>query len=352
VPDNQLLEARDVVVAYPVPRSAREVLTRRPRAMVRAVDGITFGVRRGEMLALVGESGSGKTSTANALIGLTHIESGSVLIDGQQVASLRGADLRAMRRKVQVVFQDPYDALDSRFRVRDTLYEPLSIHEKATTAGERETRARDVLEMVGLTPADRYLSRYPHELSGGQRQRVAIAASLMLRPSLLIADEPVSMLDASVRSGVMAVLGSLCSRGIGVLLITHDLATAAHCADRIAVMYLGRIVETGTARDVITSPQHPYTQALLSVVLTRERGHAEPLAVLEGEVPDAARIPGGCRFHPRCPIAQPACSVTDPPARGPGGSGDADSPASHRAACLRAWETPATSQATKSAQRD
>jgi oligopeptide/dipeptide ABC transporter ATP-binding protein len=223
-----------------------------------------------------------------------------------------------------MVYQDPYESLDPRLRVRQAVEEPLAIH-RIGTRREREERVRDALARVELSPPDLYLDRYPHELSGGQRQRVAIAAALVLEPALLVADEPVSMLDVSVRAGVLALLDSLKRSGLAILMITHDLSTAARFADRIAVMYLGRIVEEGPAAQVVRSPQHPYTKALLSVVPRRDPRERHTGQVLRGETPDAVRIPSGCRFHPRCPLAFERCPVEEPalaPAAG------------HRAACL------------------
>jgi peptide/nickel transport system ATP-binding protein len=229
---------------------------------------------------------------------------------------------------MQMIYQDPYESLDPRFRVRHTIEEPMLVHK---IAGDREAKIEEALERAGLTPPDLYIERYAHELSGGQRQRVAIAASLVLEPGLLVADEPVSMLDVSVRAGILKLLDGLRESGLGILMITHDLSTAAHFADRIAVMYLGRIVEEGLAHDVVHNPQHPYTKALLTVVPPRDpRDRKEP-QILKGETPDAARIPIGCRFHPRCPVATDACKDTDPQLRVPEGS-----EAEHRAACILA----------------
>jgi peptide/nickel transport system ATP-binding protein len=230
-----------------------------------------------------------------------------------------------------MIYQDPYESLDPRFRVRRTIEEPLLIHGIKGTQEERRGRILAALERAGLTPPELYVDRYAHELSGGQRQRVAIAASLVLDPKLLIADEPVSMLDVSVRAGVLSLLDSLRKSGLGVLMITHDLSTAAHFADRIAVMYLGRIVEEGPAKEVVREPQHPYTKALLSVVPKRDPRDQTVPQILTGETPDAVRIPPGCRFHPRCPVAEDRCRSTDPELRRPV-SGEGSE--THRAGCL------------------
>ena len=281
------------------------------------------------MVALVGESGCGKTTTAQAILRLVRAESGSVRFDGTEVTSLSSSRLRGLRRRMQIIYQDPYESLDPRFRVSTTVAEPLVIH-GIGSRGERKSAVADALERVGLAPAELFADRFPHELSGGQRQRVAIAASLVLQPELLVADEPVSMLDVSVRAGILAILDELRDRGLGVLMITHDLSTAARFADRICVMYLGRIVEEGTARDVVERPRHPYTKALLSVVPRRDPRRKVEAQVLRGETPNPIEVPLGCRFHPRCPIAVEACRSTDPELRGSAGA------SGHRAACILA----------------
>jgi peptide/nickel transport system ATP-binding protein len=230
-----------------------------------------------------------------------------------------------------MIYQDPYESLDPRFRVRESVEEPMLVHGIGGSRAEREAQAVDALERVGLSPARMYLDRFPHELSGGQRQRVAIAAALVLGPGLLLADEPVSMLDVSVRAGVLALLDTLRRDGdMGILMITHDLSTAARFADRIAVMYLGRIVEHGPSAEVVRNPQHPYTKALLSVVPKRDPRERVTPQILTGETPNPINVPAGCRFHPRCPIAQERCRLEDPQLRLPAA---ATSPA-HQAACL------------------
>ena len=325
-----LLEVEGLVARYPVSRGLVGAVQRRPKLSVHAVDGVSFALDRGEMLALVGESGCGKTSTAQSVLRMIDIEGGSIRFDGQDITSLSTRDLRPLRRRMQVVFQDPYESLDPRFRVGATIEEPLEVHGIGSSS-ERKAEVHQALELAGLAPAELYVDRYPHELSGGQRQRVAIAASLVLHPELLVADEPVSMLDVSVRAGILSILDELRDSGLAILMITHDLSTAAHYADRIAVMYLGRIVEEGPAREVVENPQHPYTRALLSVVPKRdprERGRPQ---ILRGETPNSIHIPQGCRFHPRCPMAIPECKDVDPELRRPAASTDPG----HLAACIR-----------------
>jgi oligopeptide/dipeptide ABC transporter ATP-binding protein len=321
-----LLSVDGLVVQFPVPRGIVGTVARQTRRSVVAVDGVSFTVRRGELLALVGESGCGKTTTAQSVMRLVDASAGTIEFGGRDITRLGARELRPLRRRMQIIYQDPYESLDPRLTVSRAVEEPLVIHRIGGRA-EREQRVRDALARVELTPPELFLDRYPHELSGGQRQRVAIAASLVLEPELLVADEPVSMLDVSVRAGVLNLLDRLRHAALGILMITHDLSTAARYADRIAVMYLGRIVEIGAAADVIGNPQHPYTRALLSVVPRRDPRQRTRAQILEGEAPDAARIPTGCRFHPRCPAAIDECRSHDPEFRaGPG--------AGHEAACI------------------
>jgi oligopeptide/dipeptide ABC transporter ATP-binding protein len=327
-----LLDVRDLVVRYPEPRGLAGTALQRPQRFVHAVSGVSFTVRRGEMVALVGESGCGKTTTAQALLRLVHSDAGTVRFDGIDVGAVSHRELRRLRRRMQLIYQDPYESLDPRFRVRTTVEEPLAVH-RIGSKRERREAVEQALERAGLSPASLFVDRFPHELSGGQRQRVAIAASLVLDPDLLVADEPVSMLDVSVRAGILSILDDLRQRGLAVLMITHDLSTAARFADRICVMYLGRIVEEGPARQVIESPRHPYTKALLSVVPRRDPRRRVTAQILRGETPNPVDVPTGCRFHPRCPVVTDECRVTDPELRGPASADGAP----HRAACLLAW---------------
>jgi len=285
-----LLSASNVHVTYP-PR-------RRCGRSARAVDGVDLEIARGEIVALVGESGCGKTTLARAILGLQKISAGSIVFDGKPVSG-KHPDMQAYRRRAQIIFQDPTASLNPRQSVYEIVAEGLRIHGLSDNEHEVVTSA---LEHCGLHPADRYLLKYPHELSGGQRQRVVIAGAMVLEPEFLVADEPVSSLDASVRGEILALLQTLAREGdMAVLVVTHDLGLAWNIADRIAVMYLGRIVEIGTTEELVAQPKHPYTQALLSVVL-EHLGMAQQILV--GEMPDPTAISTGCRFHQRCPLMQ------------------------------------------------
>lgn len=287
----------------------------RPREkFVHAVDGVSFVLGRGEVLALVGESGCGKSTLALTLMGLEKPTEGTITFEGENATGLTGGDLKTLRQHIQMIFQDPYESLNPMMTIGEIVTEPLSVHGLAKDRGEREGRVQGALEDAGLKPAEAFLHRYPHELSGGQRQRVVIASALVLEPAVLLADEPVSMLDVSIRAEILNVLVELRQRrNISILFITHDLSTAAYFADRIAVMYLGRIVEIGPTEEVLENPRHPYTQALLSVVPVPNPRLRREHIILQGETPNPIDLPAGCRFHPRCPVAEARCREVDPP---------------------------------------
>jgi oligopeptide/dipeptide ABC transporter ATP-binding protein len=281
-----LLDLRDIEVRF----------AGRHGAVARAVDGVSLSVRSGEVLALVGESGCGKTTLARTILGLERPGAGEVRFRGEPVRYDGGA-LRRYRREVQMVFQDPTGALNARQTVYEAVAEGLRIQK---VEGDEEQLVAAALARSGLRPPERFFGLYPYEISGGQRQRVVIAGAMVLEPELLVADEPVSSLDASVRGEILQLmLGLVRDTGVAILVVTHDLGLAWNIADRVAVMYLGRIVEEGTTEELLSSPRHPYTRALLSVV--PEAGHREA-QILAGEAPDPTRIPPGCRFHPRCPV--------------------------------------------------
>jgi peptide/nickel transport system ATP-binding protein len=330
--DTQLLEVEGLVTRYAVPRGLLGTIRRREQLHVHAVEGVNFSVGPGEMLALVGESGCGKTTTAQTVMRMVDADEGRISFRGQDISQLSHKQLRPLRREMQIIYQDPYESLDPRYTVRDTVAEPLLIHSMGGSAAERDALVVQALVQAGLQPPELYLERFPHELSGGQRQRVAIAAAMVLKPKLLLADEPVSMLDVSVRAGILRLLDDLRREGLAIVMITHDLSTAAHFADRIAVMYLGRIVEEGPAKEVVRTPLHPYTKALISVVPKRDPRDATVPQILTGETPNPIHIPPGCRFHPRCPIAEERCKTVDPELRTP----DAATTPQHRAACILA----------------
>jgi oligopeptide/dipeptide ABC transporter ATP-binding protein len=282
------------------------------KSPVRAVDGVSFDIARGEILALVGESGCGKSTIAQAIMRLVTPTSGQILSSGVDLAKHRGRRLAGARKSFQMIFQDPFGSLDPRQTVFETVVEPLIIHGVGADAEDRRARVYEALDFAHLRPQDRLADRYPLELSGGQRHRVAIASAVVLRPDLVVADEPVSMLDVSARAGILSLMVDLRDQlDISYLFITHDLSVAWVIADRIAVVYLGRIIEIGPSTQVVDSPAHPYTRALLDV--TTEEEHV----VLEGETPSASAIPTGCRFHPRCPLyrelGEPEqCRTSDP----------------------------------------
>ncbi len=314
-----ILTVRDLHKHFEVRQSLGDWLRRKPAKVIRAVDGVSFTLERGEVLALVGESGCGKTTIARTLIGLETPTRGEILFHDQHVGKAPGSStasfisLKQLRQRAQIIFQDPYESLNPRATIFDTVVEPLEVHGLAKDPSERTARVRRALEDAGLRPAEDYFLRYPHELSGGQRQRVVIAAALVLEPELILADEPVSMLDVSIRAEILNLLNALRSeRNISIIFITHDLGTVSSLADRLAVMYLGRIVEIGPTAQVLRNPQHPYTRALLSVVPVPNPRLRRPRLILQGETPNPIAIPTGCRFHPRCPAATEACQRTDP----------------------------------------
>jgi oligopeptide/dipeptide ABC transporter ATP-binding protein len=298
-----LLVVRDLVKHFPLHAGVFS----RTVAQVRAVDGVSFTLARGETLSLVGESGSGKTTTGRAVLRLIEPTSGSVRFDGQEVTALGRTELRRLRRRMQMVFQDPFGSLNPRMTIHAALAEVIGTH-GLRPRGERRARVAELLDRVGL-PAGA-ADRYPHEFSGGQRQRIGIARALAAEPELIVADEPVSALDVSIQAQILNLLKDLQAQlGLTYLFVGHDLAVVRHLSDRVAVMYLGRIVESGPAEAVFARPRHPYTRALLAAAPQPVLGHAATRPVLRGETPSPIDPPGGCPFHPRCPEARPECAT-------------------------------------------
>jgi oligopeptide/dipeptide ABC transporter ATP-binding protein len=288
-------------------------------AVVKAVDGVDFAIQPGETLGLIGESGCGKTTTSKLILLQEVPTAGTIAFDGRDIATLAGAELMAYRRAVQVVFQDPFSSLSPRMRVGEIIAEPLEIHTRLGAAAIR-ARVDAVLELVGLAPD--VASLFPHEFSGGQRQRIAIARALVTDTRLIVLDEPVSALDVSVRAQIINQLEHLQrSLGVSYLFIGHDLATVAHISHRIAVMYLGKIVETAESEALCARPMHPYTRALFAAALPSHPDDPPAERTIAGEVPSALALPSGCRFHPRCPLAMPVCSEVEPALRLRDGNG-------------------------------
>ncbi len=301
--DQVLLEVRNLKVHFPVKEGS-----------VKAVDDVSFHIQAGETLGLVGESGCGKTTLGRAIAKLVNPTSGSIWLNGEDIAALSGSQLRARRRKLQMIFQDPYSSLDPRMTAAQSIGEALDIHRLANNAEDRRRRIETLLESVGLDAT--HGARYPHEFSGGQRQRIGIARALAVEPELIICDEPVSALDVSVQAQIINLLRDLQrQRGVAYLFVAHDLAVVEHISRRVMVMYLGKVVELGTANAVVQSPKHPYTQALVSAVPQIDETAGRPRIVLAGEMPSPIHAPAGCPFHPRCPIAVDRCSVEVPALR-------------------------------------
>ncbi|MFT3894653.1 MAG: ABC transporter ATP-binding protein [Anaerolineales bacterium] len=308
--DEFILEVKSLKKYF---QAGKPSLFSRREQFVHAVDGVDLQLRRGEVIALVGESGCGKSTLSLTLMGLEEATEGIIFFEGKDITHLTDKERKSIRQKIQMVFQDPYESLNPTQTIETIVAEPLIVHAIATSQDERRDRVLHALEDAGLKPAEDYLHRFPHQLSGGQRQRVVIASALVLEPHLLLADEPVSMLDVSIRAEIINLLADLrATRGISVIFITHDLGTVGYFADRVAVMYLGRIVEIGTMREVLTAPRHPYAQALLSVIPVPNPRLRKQRMILQGETPNPIELPSGCRFHPRCPVAMDVCKQSDP----------------------------------------
>ena len=305
-----LLEVQNLKVHFPVKRG----MFGGAQLFVQAVDDVSFSIAPGETLGLVGESGCGKTTLGRAIVRLVEPTAGRVLFEGEDVAAMSGSKLRARRRKFQMIFQDPFSSLNPRLTVEDIIGEALDIHGLADSAAARRARIADLLKAVGLDAA--YAQRYPHEFSGGQRQRIGIARALAVEPKLIVCDEPVSALDVSVQAQIINLLQDLQQQhGLAYLFIAHDLTVVEHISRRVMVMYLGKIVELAEAKKIIASPKHPYTQALISAVPEVDPDTKRRRIILPGDVPSPIHPPGGCPFHPRCPVAEARCRTEVPALR-------------------------------------
>lgn len=311
--DERLFSLRDVEVTFSVHQGFLAGLRRREKRYVHAVDGVDLDIDRGEILALVGESGCGKTTLGRALLRLEETTGGSVRYRGRSLGGLSDKEILEYRKHAQIIFQDPYNAINPKQTIFDIVAEPLVVNGVVRSQREKEARVIRALEEAGLRPARDYLYRYPHELSGGQRQRVCIAGAIVLEPDVIVADEPVASLDVSIRNDILKLMmAHRRELGVTYIFITHDLSLAWAISDRIAVMYLGRIVEIGDTPTVVKAPRHPYTQALISVIPVPDPDVRRKRTILAGETPNPIDLPSGCRFHPRCPRAVERCRTQDP----------------------------------------
>lgn len=312
--DDALVSVEGLKKYFPIKRGFFETVFSRSDVFVKAVDDISFFVRKGEIFGLAGESGSGKTTTGRLLVRLTDVSEGRIIFKGKDITSLDGRALRPLRREMQIIFQDPYESLDPRMLVKEIVAEPLRIQGIARTEEEIEERVKKILSEVDLVPPEEFILRFPHELSGGQRQRVAVARAFVVDPDFVVADEPVSMLDVSIRAEILnSMLGLAKRRQVSFVYITHDLALAKHICDRLAIMYLGKIVEMGSTESLIANPLHPYTQALVAAVPVPDPDHKRGNLPISGEIPSPINPPSACRFHTRCPYAFSNCTSIEPP---------------------------------------
>jgi len=308
-----LLKVNDLRKHFPIRRSFTEVITRRKQRFVKAVDGVSFEIKKGETLGLVGESGSGKTTTGRLVLRLIEPSSGNVVFEDTNITALSKEEMRRFRKRMQVIFQDPMAALNPYMKIGEAIRHGLQIHHIGASKKEQKEMVMEMLRRVNLTPENDFYNRYPRELSGGQRQRAVIARALVLQPKFIVADEAVAMLDVSVRSQLLKLLTDLKQEmDLTYLFITHDLATTKYICHRIAVMYLGKIVEIGSFENIYNNPLHPYTKALIAAVPEPDPMKKKQKSLPQGEVPDPVNPPSGCRFHPRCSVASKECSAIEP----------------------------------------
>jgi len=311
--DNTAIKVIKLKKYFPVRRGFLSALFTKEKSFVRAVDEISFDIRMGEVFGLAGESGSGKTTTGRLLLKLIEPTSGEIYFKGQDITRLREKELKPIRRRMQIVFQDPYESLNPRMTIRTIVAEGLGIQKIASNEEEMEQKIVDILKDVELVPPEEFLLRYPHELSGGQRQRVAVARAFVLRPEFIVADEPVSMLDVSIRAEILNLMLHFVEKfNVSFLYITHDLALARHMCDRVAVMYLGKIMEMGATERIVYEPLHPYTRALIAAVPVPDPTSKRTRLPVTGEIPSPVNPPPGCRFHTRCPVAEEICRQKEP----------------------------------------
>src|SRR5207245_7758177 len=298
---------------YRLRRGFFETLLSRDELNVKAVDGISFTVRKGEVLALAGESGCGKTPTGKVLLRVVQPTSGSIFFQGKDITRLSEKELKPLRREMQIVFQDPFESLNPRMTIKEIVAEPIRVQHASANEAEMEEMVKRALSDVGVVPPEEFLYRFPHELSGGQRQRVAVARAFVLGPSFIVADEPVSMLDVSIRAEILNLMVDLVKKSsASIIYITHDIALAKHVCDRIIIMYLGKIMESSSSQLIVDQPLHPYTQALVAAVPVPDPDSKRTMDVISGEIPSPIDPPSGCRFHTRCPYAHERCMREEP----------------------------------------
>jgi peptide/nickel transport system ATP-binding protein len=310
---DSVIEVLDLKKWFPVRKGFFQALLSKKEAFVKAVDGVSFNIKQKEIFGLAGESGSGKTTTGRLIVKMIDPTSGRIFFKGEDITKLTRKQMKPLRQKIQMVFQDPYESLNPRKSIMEIVAEGLNIQKLEKGEKEKEEKVIKILEDVKLTPPEEFLFRYPHELSGGQRQRVAVARTFILNPEFVVADEPVSMLDVSIRAEILNLFLELIEKfNVSILYITHDLATARHICHRVAIMYLGKIMEMGMAEDIVYESLHPYTKSLISAVPIPDPKSRRTKLVIKGEIPSPINPPQGCRFHTRCPIAEEICRREEP----------------------------------------